>query len=282
MPVSRSPGPDARGGWIEYDGPIDSRLNKTLLGAWLQDRIPLRGGLAIEPGARVDWNSFTGESALRPRFRLTAQATRKYERGEDVPSSGVLMALAKSRVDDQRVSGVSARAGRARDEARQGGVSGICPQHGMRGNKQNNMEESPTYLDPQYGIPVFSVYGEVRRPTADMLDVVSPTYGADPSVRSSPISPTTSFQVRRPVLAERVVDEARGQFAAARGHFERAAGLFPTAQAPGIALSRVAIVEGRGDDAVSSLMAGVGEIAAPSETLGGSISAAATPTRRRA
>ena len=43
------------------------------------------------------------------------------------------------------------------------------PQHGMRGDKQYNMEESPTYLDPQYGIPIFSLYGEVRRPTDDML-----------------------------------------------------------------------------------------------------------------
>jgi uncharacterized protein YbbC (DUF1343 family) len=43
------------------------------------------------------------------------------------------------------------------------------PQHGMRGDKQYNMEESPTYLDPQYGIPVFSLYGEVRRPTDEML-----------------------------------------------------------------------------------------------------------------
>src|SRR5688500_17322476 len=44
------------------------------------------------------------------------------------------------------------------------------PQHGMRGDKQYNMEESPDYLDPQYGIPVFSLYGEVRRPTDRMLD----------------------------------------------------------------------------------------------------------------
>ena len=44
------------------------------------------------------------------------------------------------------------------------------PQHGMRGDKQYNMEESPTYLDPQYHIPVFSLYGEVRRPTDEMLD----------------------------------------------------------------------------------------------------------------
>jgi uncharacterized protein YbbC (DUF1343 family) len=44
------------------------------------------------------------------------------------------------------------------------------PQHGMRGDKQYNMEESPTYLDPTHGIPVFSLYGDVRRPTEQMLD----------------------------------------------------------------------------------------------------------------
>ena len=43
------------------------------------------------------------------------------------------------------------------------------PQHGMRGDKQYNMEESATYLDPRHGIPVFSLYGEVRRPTDEML-----------------------------------------------------------------------------------------------------------------
>lgn len=44
------------------------------------------------------------------------------------------------------------------------------PQHGLRGDKQDNMVESPDYLDPQHGIPVFSLYGEVRRPTAAMMD----------------------------------------------------------------------------------------------------------------
>ncbi len=44
------------------------------------------------------------------------------------------------------------------------------PQHGLRGDKQDNMMESPDFLDPQHGIPVFSLYGEVRRPTAAMLD----------------------------------------------------------------------------------------------------------------
>ncbi|MGB0845413.1 MAG: exo-beta-N-acetylmuramidase NamZ family protein [Thiolinea sp.] len=44
------------------------------------------------------------------------------------------------------------------------------PQHGLRGDKQDNMIESPDYIDPVHGIPVFSLYGEVRRPTAAMMD----------------------------------------------------------------------------------------------------------------
>jgi uncharacterized protein YbbC (DUF1343 family) len=44
------------------------------------------------------------------------------------------------------------------------------PQHGLRGDKQDNMVESPDYLDPRLGIPVFSLYGEVRRPTPAMVD----------------------------------------------------------------------------------------------------------------
>jgi uncharacterized protein YbbC (DUF1343 family) len=43
------------------------------------------------------------------------------------------------------------------------------PQHGMRGDKQDNMIESPDYNDPVHGIPVFSLYGDVRRPTGQML-----------------------------------------------------------------------------------------------------------------
>jgi uncharacterized protein YbbC (DUF1343 family) len=44
------------------------------------------------------------------------------------------------------------------------------PQHGLRGDKQDNMIESPHFTDPVHGIPVFSLYGEVRRPTAAMMD----------------------------------------------------------------------------------------------------------------
>ncbi len=44
------------------------------------------------------------------------------------------------------------------------------PQHGMRGELQDNMEETPDEVDPVHGIPVFSLYGEVRRPTPEMMD----------------------------------------------------------------------------------------------------------------
>jgi uncharacterized protein YbbC (DUF1343 family) len=44
------------------------------------------------------------------------------------------------------------------------------PQHGLRGDKQDNMIESPDYADPRHGIPVFSLYGKLRRPSAAMMD----------------------------------------------------------------------------------------------------------------
>ena len=44
------------------------------------------------------------------------------------------------------------------------------PQHGLRGDKQDNMIESPNFNDPLLGIPIFSLYGEVRRPTNVMMD----------------------------------------------------------------------------------------------------------------
>jgi uncharacterized protein YbbC (DUF1343 family) len=43
------------------------------------------------------------------------------------------------------------------------------PQHGLRGDKQDNMVESPDFNDPALGIPVFSLYGKVRRPTPQMM-----------------------------------------------------------------------------------------------------------------
>ena len=44
------------------------------------------------------------------------------------------------------------------------------PQHGLKGEKQDNMVETADELDPAYGIPVFSLYGQVRRPSPAMMD----------------------------------------------------------------------------------------------------------------
>ena len=43
------------------------------------------------------------------------------------------------------------------------------PQHGMRGDKQDNMMETDDAFDAKHHIPVFSLYGKVRQPTAAML-----------------------------------------------------------------------------------------------------------------
>lgn len=43
------------------------------------------------------------------------------------------------------------------------------PQHGARGEKQDNMIESDSYADPATGLPVHSLYGRVRKPDPDML-----------------------------------------------------------------------------------------------------------------
>jgi uncharacterized protein YbbC (DUF1343 family) len=49
-------------------------------------------------------------------------------------------------------------------------VSAFGPQHGLRGDKQDNMVESSDYTDSVHGILVFSLYGAVRRPTATMME----------------------------------------------------------------------------------------------------------------
>jgi len=49
-------------------------------------------------------------------------------------------------------------------------VAAFGPQHGLRGDKQDNMIESPEFLDPIHKIPVFSLYGDARRPTQAMME----------------------------------------------------------------------------------------------------------------
>lgn len=43
------------------------------------------------------------------------------------------------------------------------------PQHGLRGDKQDNMVESDDFTDPVHQVPVFSLYGEVRRPSGQSM-----------------------------------------------------------------------------------------------------------------
>jgi uncharacterized protein YbbC (DUF1343 family) len=48
-------------------------------------------------------------------------------------------------------------------------TSAFGPQHGLKGDKQDNMVETGDETDPAYGIPVFSLYGQVRRPSGQMM-----------------------------------------------------------------------------------------------------------------
>jgi uncharacterized protein YbbC (DUF1343 family) len=48
----------------------------------------------------------------------------------------------------------------------------FSPQHGFHGDKQANMKESPDQMDDTLRVPVFSLYGEVRQPTVEMLDTI--------------------------------------------------------------------------------------------------------------
>ena len=48
-------------------------------------------------------------------------------------------------------------------------TSAFGPQHGLKGDKQDNMVETEDEVDPVYGIPVFSLYGQVRRPNGQMM-----------------------------------------------------------------------------------------------------------------
>ena len=46
------------------------------------------------------------------------------------------------------------------------------PQHGIRGDVQDNMIETPHSVDARTGLPVYSLYSETREPTQEMLQNV--------------------------------------------------------------------------------------------------------------
>ena len=73
----RGLGPSTWGEGIDYaTGPIGTTLTRTQAAFWLQDRISLGPRWKIEPGVRLDWNSFTGESSWQPRVRLSGRLGR--------------------------------------------------------------------------------------------------------------------------------------------------------------------------------------------------------------
>jgi uncharacterized protein YbbC (DUF1343 family) len=49
-------------------------------------------------------------------------------------------------------------------------VSVMGPQHGFRSDRQDNMIETSDSIHPKYKIPIFSLYGEVRKPTEKMME----------------------------------------------------------------------------------------------------------------
>jgi uncharacterized protein YbbC (DUF1343 family) len=57
-----------------------------------------------------------------------------------------------------------------RDDCRLGALFG--PQHGLFGETQDNMIEWTGELHPHFNIPVFSLYGEHRKPTSAMLQKI--------------------------------------------------------------------------------------------------------------
>src|SRR5215471_19500107 len=44
------------------------------------------------------------------------------------------------------------------------------PQHGIRGETQDNMIEWQTFRDSRTGLPAYSLYGETRKPKPEMID----------------------------------------------------------------------------------------------------------------
>ena len=48
----------------------------------------------------------------------------------------------------------------------------IGPQHGIRGEKQDNMVESQDFIDPVTKLPVYSLYGETREPNTKLLNAI--------------------------------------------------------------------------------------------------------------
>lgn len=84
--------------------------------------------------------------------------------GEDYSGADLGLILHPASVTSELVLSVDALL-----DAGYGVRSLFGPQHGARGEKQDNMIESDHYTDPVTGLPVHSLYSEVRKPTPEML-----------------------------------------------------------------------------------------------------------------
>ena len=68
------------------------------------------------------------------------------------------------------------------------------PQHGVRGDLQDNMMESPDFTDPIYGVPVFSRLQAAMDEGQTAKSAVRPANRWGPSIRSSSTSRTSAAE----------------------------------------------------------------------------------------
>src|SRR3546814_4053697 len=63
-------------------------------------------------------------------------------------------------------------------------TSAFGPQHGLKGDKQDNMVDTADETDPRYGLPIFRLYDEVHRPTGQMVSTADVFLFELPALRS--------------------------------------------------------------------------------------------------
>jgi hypothetical protein len=77
LDLFRGLGPTTAGELLDYSsGPLKTDLTRTQAGSWIQYRLPLGAGWAIQPGMRFEWNSYTREASWQPRLRVAKSFSR--------------------------------------------------------------------------------------------------------------------------------------------------------------------------------------------------------------
>ncbi len=84
---------------------------------------------------------------------------------KEFPGNAGYVAHAAS-VDSQLQHGISVFKERFGDRL----TKVFSPQHGLVGDEQDNMIESDHFHHPYFDLPIYSLYSETRKPTAEMLD----------------------------------------------------------------------------------------------------------------